>query len=423
MINSLRWRLALTFTLLSTFAVLIQAVALFVSTDEQEEDMINEVVNATLENQLRQPGAPLVDLGDLPIGQERMQFFRLPRGQRPPELPPEYARMPAGIHEWYAGKIEYHVGIRDSGSERLYLMYDASEHEERLEQLEWKLLIGIGVLSLTSLWLGYWLAGRVLHQLENITQRLKRHDETPLNLPGLDREVALLAEALDGYRQRNRELLEREREFTGNVSHELRTPLTRIRTSAELLADDPALQERSRDRAGRIIASVDAMEGRLRGLLFLARELVLDERKPLALKRYVDAAIAPVRQACEDRHVQVATDIADHVTVDADASLLQLLLDNLIGNAARYTESGRIDIGYADGVLTVADTGPGIPPEHMARVFERHYRASDAPGGMGLGLSIVKRVCDAHGWTCGIDSHAGEGSPQQGTRVSVRFHS
>lgn len=422
MINSLRWRLAWTFTLLSTFAVLIQAVALFVSTEEQEEDMINEVVNATLENQLRQPGTPL-GLDDLPTAPQRMKFFRLVRGQRPAELPENYATLPAGIHEWYMGETEYHVGIRDSGGERLYLMYDASEHEERLEQLEWKLIMGLAVLSLASLWLGYWLAGRVLHQLEDITQGLKRNDETALNVPGLDREVSLLADALDRYRLRNRELLEREREFTANVSHELRTPLTRIRTSAELLAEDPALSERGKERTGRIIASVDAMESRLRGLLFLARELTLDERKPLDLKRHVEAAIAPVRHACGERGVQIDADIAEHVTVQADASLLQLLLDNLVNNAARYTAGGRIVIGFADGALTVADSGPGIPAEHVARVFERYYRASDSPGGMGLGLSIVKRVCDAHGWTCSIDSHATEGDPEHGTKVTVRFNS
>jgi signal transduction histidine kinase len=422
MISSLRWRLAWTFTLLSTFAVLIQAVALFVSTDEQEEDMINEVVNATLDNQLRHPGTPL-DVADLPAAPERMKFFRVVAGQRPTELPEQYATLPVGIHEWYVGDTEYHVGIRDNGSERLYLMYDASEHETRLVQLQWKLIMGIVVLSLASLWLGYWLAGRVLYQLETITQRLKSNDEAALNTPDLDREVALLADALDGYRQRNRELLEREREFTANVSHELRTPLTRIRTSAELLAEDQALTERSKDRAGRIVSSVDAMESRLRGLLFLGRELTLDAREPLALKKYVEASIAPVRRSCLERGVHITADIPENAQVEADASLLQLMLDNLVGNAARYTEHGRIDIAFAGSALTISDTGPGIPPEHVARVFERHYRASDAPGGMGLGLSIVKRVCDAHGWTCRIDSHAAEGDPLRGTTVTVRFHS
>lgn len=417
--NSLRWRLAWSFTLLSTFAVLIQAVALFISTEEQEEDMINEVVNATLDHQLRQPGAPVVE-PDLAAPAQRMRFHRLARGQHPPELPPAYARLPAGIHEWYAGKTEYHVGIRDQDGERLFLMYDASEHEHRLEQLRLNLLVGLASISLASLWLGYWLAGRLLYQMERITRRLQGNDETPLNEPSLDREVALLAEALDRYRQGNRELLEREREFTANVSHELRTPLTRIRTAAELLAEDPGLDERSRERAERIVAAADTTEGRLRGLLFLARELTLEERRPVSLRAQVELALAPLRAAGAARDLVMEISIPETAVVDADPALLQLLLDNLIGNAVRYTGRGTLRIGFSGNCLTVADTGPGIPQEHLARVFDRHYRASDVPGGMGLGLSIVKRVCMAHGWTCDIDNVVADGQIG-GTRATVRF--
>lgn len=418
--NSLRWRLAWSFTLLSTFAVLIQAVALFVSTDEQEEDMINEVVNATLDNRIKQAGSPGA-APDVPSSSLHLKFHRVARDQPPPDLPAYFATLPAGNHEWFVGDTEYHVGIRDEGGERLYLLYDASPHELRLEQLRWNLILGLTILSIASLSLGYWLAGRMLYQLEKITQRLQRDDETALHEPGLDREVALLADALDQYRQRNRELLAREQEFTANVSHELRTPLTRIRTSAELLAEDAALPERGKDRAARIVAAADVVESRLRGLLFLARELELDERKPLDLKKYAQASAAQVRPACEAAGVQLTVNIPEHTTIHADASLLQLLLDNLIGNAARYTAQGRIDIHYANGALTVADTGTGIAPEHLAHVFDRHYRASEAPGGMGLGLSIVKRVCDAHGWQCEIASVATEGDAAQGTRIMVRF--
>jgi signal transduction histidine kinase len=414
--RSLRWRLAWSFTLLSTFAVMIQAIALFVNTEEQEEDMINEVVNAALDNQLRQPGS----VPDAPAFQSaslHMTFYRGAPGKAPAPLPAHFAQLPAGIHEWYAKDTEYHVGIRDAGGERVYMVYDASEHEIRLEQLRWNLIVGLIVLSVVSLSLGYWLAGHVLYQLEKIAHGVQRDDAAPLNEPGLDREVALLAEAFDQYRARNRELLEREQEFTANVSHELRTPLTRIRTSAELLTDDAALSGRARDRAERIVAAVDAMETRLRGLLFLARELSLDERRPLELKKYADASAAHFRPACEAAGVRLDVDIPEQAVVDADAGLLQLLLDNLIGNAVRYTPQGSVEVACRDGMLIVTDTGIGIPVEHLAHVFDRHYRASDLPGGMGLGLSIVKRVCEAHRWECTIANVEGGA----GTRVAVRF--
>lgn len=415
--RSLRWRLAWTFTLLSTFAVLIQAVALFVTTEEREEDLIDEVVNTALDNQIRNPGGPrMIEGQNL---SSRLAFHRVGRGQVPPEMPAGFAAMKPGNYEWYVRDTEYHVGIRDDNGDRLYLLYDATEHETRLDQMFWSLVVGLVLLSSVSLWLGYWLAGRMLYQLEKITQRLQGEDSGKLNEPDFDREVALLAGALDDYRQRNRELLAREREFTSNVSHELRTPLTRIRTGAELFAEDAALSERDRSRAGRIIKAVDDMESRLRGLLLLARELTPAERRSLNLRQAVQSCAANFHSPCEAAGVRLENGIAADVMIEADPALLQLLLENLIGNAVRYTPAGRIDIGYRDGVLEVADTGTGIPPEHLENVFRRHFRASDLPGGLGLGLSIVKRVCDAHEWRYAIDSVAQEGDPRRGTRVTI----
>lgn len=418
--NSLRWRLAWSFTLLSTLAVLIQAIALFVTTEEQEEDMIDEVVNATLDDHLaRHDGT--AQLFPLPSPSDRLRLFRVRKGEVPPPLPAEFATRPVGNHEWNTADTEYHIGIREKVGVRYYLLYDVGEHEARLAQLRWNLLTGVLLLGLVSLWLGYWLAGRLLYQLQTITDHVQNDDSAALNTPGLDREVGLLARALDDYRQRNRALLAREREFTANVSHELRTPLTRVRTSAELLLEEPALSERARQRLERIVVAADDMEGRLRGLLFLARELAPAERQSLDLRQRVEASAALFVPACAATGVHLEVRVPPHSMVDADAALLALLLDNLIGNAVRYTLHGSIEIDFLDGVLTIQDTGSGIAAEHLAHVFDRHYRGSDIPGGMGLGLSIVERICAVHGWQCAIDSVAAPGDPRQGTRVTVRF--
>ena len=414
--RSLRWRLAWTFTLLSTFAVLIQAVALFVTTEEREEDLIDEIVNTALDNMVRRDGDKTIIGHNL---SSRLEFFRVPRGQVPREMPSDFANRKPGNYEWFVGDTEFHVGIRDDNGERLYLLYDATEHENRLDQMFWSLVFGLVVLSGISLWLGYWLSGRMLYQLEKITRRLQDDDSAKLNEPEFDREVALLAGALDIYRERNRELLEREREFTANVSHELRTPLTRIRTGAELFAEDAALSDRARTRAERIIKAVDDMESRLRGLLFLARELSPAERVTVNLRQAAESCLAHFRPICAQTGIAIEAAIAPDVVVQADATLLHLLLENLISNAVRYTPAGTIRIDFRDGVLTVADTGVGIPSEHLGKVFQRHYRASDSPGGLGLGLSIVRRVCDAHGWQCAIESVADAADPAHGTRVTI----
>jgi signal transduction histidine kinase len=282
------------------------------------------------------------------------------------------------------------------------------------------LLIGITALSLVSLWLGYWLAGRLLYQLQRITDRLQDDDAVTLHDASLDREVGLLAKAIDGYRQRNRKLLAREREFTANASHELRTPLTSIRTSAELLQE--TLNGREQERAARIVAAADDMEARLRGLLFLARELPLQDRQSLHLQQLLHASAMQFQSACAANGVQLNIAVPEDAVVVADPALLRLLLENVIGNAVRYTQQGKIDIHYEDGALTVRDTGSGIAAEHLAHVFDRHYRGTEVPGGMGLGLSIVRHICDAHGWQCDIDSQAQADHPEQGTCVTVRFN-
>lgn len=417
--RSLRWRLAWTFTLLSTFAVLVQAVALFVTTEEREEDLIDEIVNTSLDNMVRDgKGARVAGEHSL---SPRIEFYRMPQGQHPATIPPKFATTKAGNYEWFVGDTEFHIGIRDDNGDRLYLLYDATAHETRLDQMFWSLAFGLVVLSLISLWLGYWLAGRMLFQLEKITQRLHDDDSAILNEPDFDREVSLLAMALDKYRQRNRELLAREREFTANVSHELRTPLTRIRTSAELFTEDAALSERGRSRADRIINAVDDMESRLSGLLFLARELTPAERAAVNLAQAVESCLAHFRKACATAGIQLESRIAPDATVQADPALLHLLLENLVGNAVRYTERGTISVDFQEGTLTVADTGTGIPAEHLQHVFERYYRASDRPGGLGLGLSIVRRVCEVHGWRYAIESVADAGNPKRGTQVLIHM--
>lgn len=419
--RSLRWRLAWTFTLLSTFAVLIQAVALFVTTEEREEDLIDEIVNTALDNMVRRGGGDRMMTGH--NLSSRIEFYRVPQGQVPLEMPVQFAHKSPGNYEWFVGDTEFHVGIRDDNGERLYLLYDATEHENRLDQMFWSLVFGLVVLSAISLWLGYWLSGRMLFQLEKITERLQQDDTAILNEQGFDREVALLAGALDRYRQRNQELLSREREFTANVSHELRTPLTRIRTSAELLTEDASLSERTKARADRIVKAVDDMESRLGGLLFLGRELTPAERIPVKLQAAVESCLGHFRAATSASGVALGNDVTSDAVVHADPPLLHLLLENLVGNAVRYTPRGGIRVSFDHGAMTVSDTGIGIAQEHLGNVFQRHYRASDQPGGLGLGLSIVRRVCDAHGWQCEIDSNADAAHPDHGTRVTIRMES
>lgn len=417
--SSLRWRLTLTFTALAIVAVLIHSLSLFLNVEDQEEIVIDDVVRATMRQEAAQPSRPL-EYDRLQVLSPRLLLFRSRSGSVPPVLPAAFAQYKAGTYEWIRDDTEYHVGVRDLPGERMYILYDARDHEWRMRRLLWAIGVSVLILSLLSLLIGHWLAGRVLHQLADLIDRL-RDDEARLAEPGLDREIEQLAQRLDHYRQRNRELLRHEQDFTANVSHELRTPLTRIRTAAELLAEEAPVGSRAAARAQGIITAVDELEANLRSLLFLAREIQPARPQPLPLADCVDQSLARLAGDFDVTRVELVNAVPPDMSVHADPTLLRLLLDNVLRNAARHTQQGCIRIVCANSVLEIADTGAGIAPEHLHRVFERAYRVDNGSSGQGLGLAIVQRICQAHGWTCSIASNADPHDPQRGTQVRIDF--
>ncbi len=194
------------------------------------------------------------------------------------------------------------------------------------------------------------------------------------------------------------------RDFVANVSHELRTPLTAIKGYAEALLDDPEDAEARQNFLEIIHRHATRMERLVKDLLRLAR---LDagqeaaEVAPCDVEALIAALVAdfvPAARAKQQRiDVQVA---ADACALVVDAGKLHDILRNLVENALNYTPEGgtiRIDAARDEAryQLTVSDTGPGIPPDDLSRVFERFYRVDKArarPGGTGLGLAIVRNL-------------------------------
>jgi two-component system phosphate regulon sensor histidine kinase PhoR len=218
------------------------------------------------------------------------------------------------------------------------------------------------------------------------------------------------------------------RDFVANASHELRTPLTSIRGFVEAL-EDGAMEEPATGRRflEKIRLHADRMAGLVSDLLELSR-LESGERaptwEPVAPAEVAEDVAASLAGAAERK--RVALHRADHgaPTVVSDADRLRLILENLVENAVKYTPAGgRVEITTrpaADGgaELVVNDDGPGIPPEHLPRIFERFYRVDKARsrelGGTGLGLSIVKHLAEGMGATVSVESQ-----PGRGTRFTV----
>ena len=214
------------------------------------------------------------------------------------------------------------------------------------------------------------------------------------------------------------------RDFVANASHELRTPLTSIRGFVEAL-EDGAMEEPATGRRflEKIRLHADRMATLVSDLLELSR-LESGERapawEPVAPAEVAEDVAASLAGAAERKGVALHRADEDAPTVVSNADRLRQILENLVENAVKYTPAGgRIEITTrpaADGgaEVVVADDGPGIPPEHVPRIFERFYRVDKARsrelGGTGLGLSIVKHLAEGMGASVNVESQLGRGT-------------
>ncbi len=219
--------------------------------------------------------------------------------------------------------------------------------------------------------------------------------------------------------------LERVRQdFVANVSHEFRTPLTAIQGFAETLLggalDDPANRRRFveiiRDQAARLARLTEDL---LKLSRIEAGKLELEFR-PVSVYHLVESCLVTAKLKAVPKHLALDVRLPEGLpTVRGDSNRLQEVLQNLLDNAVQYTpRGGRIQVSVScvdnQAVITVADTGIGIPQAEQVRIFERFYRVdadrSREAGGTGLGLSIARHIVEAHGGRLWVESAVGEGS-------------
>lgn len=212
------------------------------------------------------------------------------------------------------------------------------------------------------------------------------------------------------------------RDFVANASHELRTPVTSIRSAAETVMGMPPGEAASQ----RFLAIIERNAERLQQLIDDLLDLSRIESRELSLAHdpvNVADVIEHVVELLSERAARSGTKLvtlldADLPEVHADVGALEQVLQNLLDNAVKYCPGATITIGARRGegttILSVSDTGPGIEPKHLARLFERFYRVdagrSRSLGGTGLGLSIVKHLVEAMGGTVSVSSEVGRGT-------------
>jgi heavy metal sensor kinase len=279
---------------------------------------------------------------------------------------------------------------------------------------------------------GYLLARKALRpmdQLHRLTEQITA-DRLDRRLPRADvnDELGRLTRTINAMIGRLQRSFEEIRRFTADASHELRTPLAAIRAETEVALGKPLTTAEHQELLGSILEECERLTRLTDQLLTLSRQdanTAGQPREPVDLAALIDKVVETMRPLAESKGLNLSNGDKGPVRVTGDEARLREVFYNLLDNAIKYTpEGGAIDVRLErqDGraVVTVRDTGIGIPPEHLPRVFDRFYRVDKvrgrAEGGTGLGLSIAQSIVCAHGGRIELDS-----TPGQGTTCTVMF--
>ncbi|MDR4514014.1 HAMP domain-containing sensor histidine kinase [Nitrosomonas sp.] len=331
------------------------------------------------------------------------------------QIPSYFRGLNTGYHRIYYDFEDIHVLVQTIDDVKFLVAYRIALHNQRLSELRLLILLSwIAVVAIAFV-VGYVLAGILVKQVTDLAERVKLLapgdvQGAPLMQTDMDKEVAQLASALDDYQNRIRRMLQREQEFTANISHELRTPITTILTSCELLDAEPGLPDKVRMRIKRIESATTRMGEQLQALLFLAREQALGVMEPVAIAECVNDAVEPLYPLIHRKKLKFIVNIAPDVIFLLNRQALHTALTNLLRNAIQYTEKGYIHVDYSHGNLTITDTGIGIDSAFLPLLFERFFRGTTHVEGLGIGLPIVKRICNHYGWMISVESEVGRGT-------------
>ncbi len=285
-------------------------------------------------------------------------------------------------------------------------------HDAVLRAAIWATLLGaaVGLVIAT-------LIGRRLGRIAAVAKAITDGDLTHPARSGFPDEIGSLAESIESMRQRlaERDQIERaQRDFATNAAHELRTPVAAITSSVEMLQtgakDDPVARDQ-------FIAAIDEQSRRLgrltRALLTLARAQAGQEEP----RRDRVALLPLLRRVADETSTHAGVELAvegDDTSAFVDADLLEQAVSAVVGNAARYTASGRIllraDAVNGRAAITIADTGPGLTASQQEHAFDRFYRGEAGRDGFGLGLSIAQQATEAMGGALDLSSSEGSGT-------------
>lgn len=301
----------------------------------------------------------------------------------------------------------------------------ASRREVLLQPFRRTFLVGLGVVLVLGFGAGAVFAHRATQPVRAIVRTARniittgdlaaRVPTTPSN-----DELAELARLVNTMLEKNEAVIRAMRDSLDNVAHDLRTPLTRLRGTAELALRDPADSAATREALAGCVEESDRVLSMIKALMDIAEAEAGMMRLELAdtdLAQLAAQVIGVYEFVALEKQIHVREDFAAPCMAWVDADRMRQAIGNLLDNALKYTPEGgnvlvRVQLEPGGALMRVRDNGMGIPPDDLDKIWLRLYRGdkSRSQRGLGLGLSLVKAVVEAHGGTVAVVSQVGEGS-------------
>ncbi|MDP5172291.1 MAG: HAMP domain-containing histidine kinase [Bacteroidia bacterium] len=295
-----------------------------------------------------------------------------------------------------------------------------------IQNLRNVLLISYPISLLALFFVSRYMAGQSISPVKHITETTQKITKNQFHkrvqLPANKDELYDLSTSINELLQRIEQAIDRERQFTSDASHELRTPLSSLRGTLEVLIRKPRQQEEYEEKIRYGLAEIDRMTGTIEQLLLLARldsdnHAQKDQYLPLDL--LCDSIISHHQRTIEQRHIEMMVKQEIKQPVAVPQYYASLILENLIGNAVKYSpDGGSIHLTMKqtgeDVLCSIQDHGIGIREEDLEQVFHPFFRSEALShkhiSGNGLGLSIAKKAADAIGAEVKVSSQPGKGS-------------
>ena len=351
----------------------------------------------------------------------------------PPEVFPlaESSAASRPVDHRTAGKLFSLVSTsEETGGQRytLQVAQDRSGDDEFTKRFATLLAVVLALGLVASAAIAIIVTKRGLQPLTEMTRSFQRIGPTHLNervaAARWPRELQPLALGFDEMLDRLENSFTRLSQFSADLAHELRTPVANIRGEAEVALTRSRTPDEYREVIESTVGECERLSGIIDNLLFLARAEAADgqvERVRLNGRAAIEKIAAYYQTIAEERHIAITC--TGEAEIYADSILFGRTVSNLVDNALRFTpDGGMISISIvaqaAQTEVSVRDSGCGIPPNHLPRVFDRFYRvdSSRSSHGSGLGLALVKSIAELHGGSAKIES-----AVDRGTTVTVAF--